>query len=119
MHDLGADAAPGVIVIDACATLGTTLVVHLRGEIDRFSAAPLGALLMSAAADGYTGLLLDVARVTFCDSGFLAVLRWWPRGGRDLRLINPSRAVDRLFRAAGAAARGPAVLGPLSGVMAT
>ncbi|MET9952503.1 STAS domain-containing protein [Streptomyces sp. NPDC006339] len=101
-HDSGADPAPGVITVDACTTLGTTLVVHVSGEIDRFSAAPLGALLVSAAAEGYTGLVLDTYRVTFCDSGLLAVLRWWPRSGRRLRLVNPSRAVTRLLKAAGA-----------------
>ncbi|MER7519126.1 STAS domain-containing protein [Streptomyces sp. NPDC126499] len=102
-HDSGADTAPGVIVVDSCTTLGTTLVVQVSGEIDRFSAAPLGALMVSAAADGYTGLVLDTFRVTFCDSGLLSVLGWWPRSGRRLRLVNPSRAVTRLLRAAAAA----------------
>lgn len=102
-HDSGADTAPGVIVVHSCTTLGTTLVVHLTGEIDHFSAAPLRALLASAAADGYTGLVLDTSRVTFCDSGFLAVLRWWPRQGRRLRVTARSRAVQRLLDAAAAA----------------
>ncbi|MFF5970123.1 STAS domain-containing protein [Streptomyces sp. NPDC012769] len=114
-HDSGADTAPGVIAVDACSTIGTTLVVHVSGEIDRFSTAPLGALLVSAAAEGYTGLVLDTFRVTFCDSGLLTVLRWWPRNGRRLRLVNPSRAVNRLLQAA-AAVRIPAAAGPSPGL---
>ncbi|MFD6791570.1 STAS domain-containing protein, partial [Streptomyces anthocyanicus] len=105
VHDSGADTAPGVIVIDSCTTLGATLVVRLSGEIDHFSAAPLRALLASAADDGCTGLVLDTSRVTFCDSGFLAVLRWWPQQGRRLRLANPSRAVQHLLNAVAPARR--------------
>ncbi|MFF3838157.1 STAS domain-containing protein [Streptomyces sp. NPDC001930] len=100
MHDSGADNAPGVIVVDSCATLGTTLFVRLVGEIDCYSIAPLRALLASAAAGGYTGLVLDTARVAFCDSSLLAVLDWWPRRGRRLTLANRSRAVQRLLIAA-------------------
>ncbi|WP_374777484.1 STAS domain-containing protein [Streptomyces sp. NBC_01310] len=108
VHDSGADTAPGVIVIHSCTTLGATLVVRLSGEIDHFSATPLRTLLASAADDGYTGLVLDTSRVTFADSGFLAILDWWPRHGRSLRLANPSRAVNRLLHAAAAATRQPA-----------
>ncbi|WP_030690856.1 STAS domain-containing protein [Streptomyces globisporus] len=103
VHDSGADTAPGVIVVESCATFGSTLVVHLAGEIDHYSAAPLWALLASAADHGCIGLVLDTSRVSFCDSGFLAVLRWWPRHGRRLRLANRSRAVQRLLSAAAAA----------------
>ncbi|MFF2305490.1 STAS domain-containing protein [Streptomyces sp. NPDC058128] len=102
VHDSGADTAPGVIVVDSCTTLGTTLVIRLVGEIDCYSVAPLRALLASAAADGYTGLVLDTARVAFCDSSLLAVLDWWPRRGRRLSLANRSRAVRRLLTAAAA-----------------
>ncbi len=107
MHDSGADTAPGVILIHSCTTLGTTLVVHLAGEIDHFSAAPLRAFLASAADNGHTGLVLDCSRITFCDSGFLAALDWWPRQGRRLRLTHRSRAVERLLRAAAAVTRPP------------
>ncbi|MGY3337255.1 stage II sporulation protein AA (anti-sigma F factor antagonist) [Streptomyces filamentosus] len=105
MHDSGADTAPGVIVVDSCTTLGTTLVLRLAGEIDHFSVAPLRALLASAADDGCTGLILDTSRVTFCDSGFLALLDWWPKQGRRLRLANRSRAVQHLLDAAAPARR--------------
>lgn len=112
VHDSGADTEPGVIVIDSCTTLGSTLVVRLAGEIDHYSAAPLRALLASAADDGCTGLVLDTSRVAFCDSGFLAVLDWWPRHGRRLRLANRSRAVQRLLNASAAAGQQPAHAGP-------
>ncbi|KOV20086.1 MULTISPECIES: STAS domain-containing protein [Streptomyces] len=107
VHDSGADTAPGVILIRSCTTLGATLVVHLAGEIDHFSAAPLRAFLASAADNGITGLVLDCSRVTFCDSGFLAALDWWPRQGRRLRLTHRSRAVERLLRAAAASLSSP------------
>ncbi|MDK0520578.1 STAS domain-containing protein [Streptomyces sp. ML-6] len=116
VHDSGADTAPGVIVVDSCTTLGTTLVLRLAGEIDHFSAAPLRALLASAAEDGCTGLVLDTSRVTFCDSGFLAVLDWWPRQGRRLRLANRSRAVQHLLNAAAPARRQRAHAGSLTAV---
>ncbi|MFI9742405.1 STAS domain-containing protein [Streptomyces sp. NPDC052494] len=102
VHDSGADTAPGVILIDSCTTFGTTLVVHLTGEIDRYSVTPLRALLASAADHGYTGLVLDTSQVAFCDSGFLPAFDWWPRHGRRLRLTNPSQAVQRLLYAAAA-----------------
>ncbi|MFD4374280.1 STAS domain-containing protein [Streptomyces sp. NPDC058486] len=100
MHDSGADAAPGEIVVASCTTLGTTLVVHLTGEIDHYSAVPLRTLLASAADDGYTGLVLDTAHVTFCDSALLAVLDWWPQRGRRLLLANRSRSVRHLLSVA-------------------
>ncbi|MEU3690645.1 STAS domain-containing protein [Streptomyces narbonensis] len=108
VHDSGADTAPGEIVVASCTTLGTTLVIHLTGEIDHYSAAPLRALLYSAADHGCTGLVLDTARVTFCDSGLLAVLDWWPRHGRRLRLANRSRAVQHLLNLSATAGQQPA-----------
>ncbi|MFD6225711.1 STAS domain-containing protein [Streptomyces sp. NPDC060232] len=107
VQDSGADTAPGVILIHSRTALGTTLVAHLAGEIDHFSAAELRAFLASAADSGVTGLVLDCSRVTFCDSGFLAALDWWPRQGRRLRLTHRSRAVERLLRAAAAVSRSP------------
>lgn len=99
-HGSGAGLAPCDTVIHACTSVGgTTLVLHLADEIDRFSATPLRAMLTSAAAQGYDDLVLDTSRVTFCDSGFLKILRWWPRRGRRLRLATTSPAVQRLLRA--------------------
>ncbi|MGW7461330.1 STAS domain-containing protein [Streptomyces sp. NPDC054797] len=114
VHDSGAETEAGVIVVHSCTTLGSTLTVRLTGEIDHFSAAPLRALLASAVDDGYTGLVLDTRRVTFADSGFLAVLEWWPRHGHRLRLANRSRAVKRLLHAAAATTQRPAQAGSLT-----
>ncbi|WP_329274715.1 STAS domain-containing protein [Streptomyces sp. NBC_00691] len=105
VHDSGADTAPCAIVVASCTTFGSTLVVHLAGEIDHYSAIPLRTLLASAADGGCTGLVLDTSQVTFCDSGFLAVLDWWPRRGRRLRLANRSRAVQHLMDTACPAGR--------------
>ncbi|MCX5204685.1 STAS domain-containing protein [Streptomyces sp. NBC_00237] len=88
---------PGVVA--ACRTEGTTLNVAVQGEIDHFTAAPLSALLTSAAAFGHTRLVVDASRVTFCDSGFLNALLAWRRGGRRLILAAASAAVERLLRA--------------------
>ncbi|MFI9208335.1 STAS domain-containing protein [Streptomyces sp. NPDC053253] len=114
MHDSGADTAPGEIVVASCTTLGTTLVIHLTGEIDHYSAAPLRALLYSAADNGCTGLVLDTAQVIFCDSGLLAILDWWPRHGRRLRLANRSRAVQHLLNLSATAGQQPAPAESLS-----
>ncbi|MFF3645670.1 STAS domain-containing protein [Streptomyces sp. NPDC002564] len=97
VRDASAEISPDVMVIRSCTTLGTTLVVHLAGEIDHDTVSPLRALVASAAADGYTGLVLETQHVTFCDSDFLAVLDWWPRRGRRLRLATRSRAVRHLL----------------------
>jgi stage II sporulation protein AA (anti-sigma F factor antagonist) len=103
-HDTGSDSAPSGIVVRSCITTGDrTLVVHLAGEIDHFSAGPLRAILASAAADGHRDLVLDTSQVTFCDSGFLGILDWWPHHGRRLRLEARSPAVQRLLNVAGPA----------------
>ncbi|MBT2439498.1 STAS domain-containing protein [Streptomyces sp. ISL-36] len=101
--DQGADSAPCDIVVHSCTNVGaTTLLVRLRGEIDHYSAAPLRAMLTSAAAEGVTGLILDAARVTFCDAGLLGVLDQWSRTGRRYRIDAPSDVVLRLLRVAAA-----------------
>ncbi|MGW7411563.1 STAS domain-containing protein [Streptomyces sp. NPDC054863] len=88
---------PPLPVVAACRTEGTTLRVAVQGEIDHFTAAPLSALLASAAAFGHTRLVVDASRVTFCDSGFLNALLAWRRGGRRLILAAASAAVKRLL----------------------
>ncbi|MGR8006955.1 STAS domain-containing protein [Streptomyces hypolithicus] len=100
-HTTDADTMPSDVVVHSCTNLGeTTLIVQLAGEIDHFSAGPLRVILASAAANGYTDLVLDSSRVSFCDSGFLNLMRWWPRNGRRLHLTARSPAVQRLLRAA-------------------
>ncbi|MFD3515364.1 STAS domain-containing protein [Streptomyces sp. NPDC058657] len=84
-------------MIASCRTEGATLQLAVEGEIDHFSAAPLSALLASAASFGHTRLVVDASRVTFCDSGFLNALVAWRRGGRRLVLAAASAAVRRLL----------------------
>ncbi|MFF3314976.1 STAS domain-containing protein [Streptomyces sp. NPDC003035] len=101
MRDQGADTAPGGIVVHSCTHVGTTtLLVRLTGEVDHYSAAPLRAILASAATDGCTDLILDCSRITFCDSGLLAVLDQWSRLGRRYRIDAPPAVVLRLLRVA-------------------
>ncbi|MFD7325844.1 STAS domain-containing protein [Streptomyces sp. NPDC059875] len=94
-------ASTAPIVVHSCAHVGaTTLLVRLMGEIDHYSAAPLRAILASAAAEGCTDLVLDASRVTFCDSGLLGVLDQWSRRGRRYRIDAPPGVVLRLLRLA-------------------
>ncbi|GHH40987.1 STAS domain-containing protein [Streptomyces candidus] len=86
-------------VVASCRTEGSTLSIAVQGEIDHFTAAPLSALLTSAAAFGHTCLVVDASRVTFCDSGFVNALLAWRRGGRRLVLAAASTAVRRLLAA--------------------
>lgn len=95
----GADAAPGVIVVHSCTTYGPRITLCLTGEIDHFSAAPVRVILAAAAAHGYTHLVLDTTRVTFCDSGLLRLLESWTHPGRVAHLLGHSGAVRRLLRA--------------------
>ncbi|GGZ71958.1 hypothetical protein GCM10010371_34570 [Streptomyces subrutilus] len=92
-----ATASPGPIVVHSSTTRGNTLTLALTGEIDLLGAGPLRAILCAAARQGVTGLVLDTSRVTFADSALLRVLDTWPGGGRRLRLVNRSRAVQRLL----------------------
>ncbi|WP_175439178.1 STAS domain-containing protein [Streptomyces vilmorinianum] len=108
VRDQGADGAPCSIVVHSCTHIGaTTLLVRLTGEVDHYSAAPLRAILASAAADGCTDLVLDASRVTFCDSGLLAVLDQWSRLGRRYRIDAPTEVVLRLLRVAAGTLRTP------------
>lgn len=95
-----ADTGQPVIVVHSCTTRGDTLTVHLAGEIDCWNAGPLRVMLTTAAAYGYTHLVLDTSRVTFRDSALLKVLESWVGAGRTACLENPSRAAQRLLSAA-------------------
>ncbi|MCY0918491.1 STAS domain-containing protein [Streptomyces sp. H27-G5] len=110
-HDTGADSAPCAITVHS---RGNVLTIAPTGEIDHHTARPLRVTLALAAAHGYTGLVLDTSRVTFADSGLLRVLDEWCRHGRRLRMVNQSKAVQRLLAAA--AATGPAVPSPYGGL---
>lgn len=92
---------------------GGVLSVRLAGEFDHFSCLPLRALLDEGAALGARRLVLDAARVTFCDSSLAHLLDRWTGGGRSWELLSGSRSVrllldlwDRVGRADGAPGRG-------------
>ncbi|MFI8288078.1 STAS domain-containing protein [Streptomyces sp. NPDC085614] len=106
--DPGADTAPGVIAVQSCTSVGSTgLRVRLAGEVDHHSCAPLRAILASAAGTGVGELVLDVSRVTFCDSGLLAVLDQWTAMGGRYRIDEPPEVVLRLLRLAAGTLRPP------------
>lgn len=90
-----ADTGQPVIVVHSCTTRGDTLTVHLAREIDCWSAGPLRVMLTTAAAYGYTHLVLDTSRVTFRDSALLKVLESWVGAGRTARLENPPPALPK------------------------
>lgn len=74
---------------------GSTL--HVRGEIDAYSAATLGAALHASAGS----LELDLAAVEFVDSSGLRVLieahQLLDERGDTLTIVDPSPAVQRMF----------------------
>ncbi|MCY0937553.1 STAS domain-containing protein [Streptomyces sp. H34-S4] len=93
-----ADTGQPAIVVH-CWTSGDTLTVYLAGEIDCASEATLRVMLTAATAHGYTRLIVDASRITFCDSALLRALEEWPSDGRSVCLENPSRATRRLLTA--------------------
>ncbi|MFE9257635.1 STAS domain-containing protein [Streptomyces sp. NPDC006879] len=94
------DIAPTGIVVHSYSTEGAALTLHLAGEIDHYSGAPVRSMLLAAAAYGYTELVLDTSRVSFCDSALLRIVSDWRRGGRSVRLGPDSQAVRHLMRMA-------------------
>ncbi|MFF4642640.1 STAS domain-containing protein [Streptomyces sp. NPDC001389] len=87
---------------------GGVLSVGLAGEFDHHGCLPLRALLDDGAALGARRLVLEAARVTFCDSALARLLDRWSGTGRSWELASASRAVRllldlwaRLGRAAG------------------
>ncbi|WP_411102794.1 STAS domain-containing protein [Streptomyces sp. cmx-4-9] len=81
------------------------LAVSLAGEFDHYTAAPLRGLLADGAARGARRLVLDTARVTFCDSALLHPLDRWVREGGQVELAATSRAVRLLLSVAARAPR--------------
>ncbi|MFF2197309.1 STAS domain-containing protein [Streptomyces sp. NPDC058157] len=76
---------------------GGVLSVTLAGEFDHYSCLPLRALLDEGAALGARLLVLDAARVTFCDSALAHLLDRWARDGRTWELACGSRSVRLLL----------------------
>ncbi|MFG2983529.1 STAS domain-containing protein [Streptomyces sp. NPDC048258] len=76
------------------------LAVSLAGEFDHYTCAPLYALLDEGAARGARRLVLDAARVTFCDSALLHVLDRWALSGGRVEPAATSRALRLLLTVA-------------------
>ncbi|MFE9023971.1 STAS domain-containing protein [Streptomyces sp. NPDC007808] len=88
-------------------TVGETIVVELRGEIDIFTAPLLAARLDALTADPHPDLVLDLRFTAFIDCTGLGVLcrarnRSEARYGR-LRLVTDSVGFRRILRAVGLA----------------
>jgi anti-sigma B factor antagonist len=79
--------------------------VVLRGELDRHSAHHLVDALGALAATDHRCWVVDAADVTWCDAGGLRALAaahaMALESGRELRLVQPSRCVDRLVTLTG------------------
>lgn len=96
---------------DACMQIktrrdGAVLAVHLTGELDHHSAAPLRAELDALLQDDGIGhLVLDLGGVSFMDSSGLGVVlgRYKILKARrgSLRIIGASKPVERILKMAG------------------
>ncbi|WP_327173791.1 STAS domain-containing protein [Streptomyces sp. NBC_01335] len=74
--------------------------ITARGDLDLDSLGPLTAQIEAAVAT-HAAVVLDAGGITFADSSFLRlVLTTHDR--TDLRIANPSPAVQRLFQIVGA-----------------
>ena len=80
-------------------------VVTAPEEIDITNAEALRSALLTAAADGYRTLVVDMTRTRFCDSsGLHALIAAHKRAGaegREVLLVIPSTAVLRVFALTG------------------
>ncbi|KIF04315.1 hypothetical protein PL81_19345 [Streptomyces sp. RSD-27] len=76
---------------------GGVLSVGLAGEFDHYGCLPLRALLDEGAVLGARRLVLDTARVTFCDSALAHLLDRWSGTGRSWELASASRSVRLLL----------------------
>jgi anti-anti-sigma factor len=81
---------------------GSTVVLHLQGELDLATADQLRRRIRTVLAEHDPHrLLLDLADLTFADSSGLAVLVWAHKQlasrDRQLRLRHPPRQISRLL----------------------
>ncbi|MEV4357974.1 STAS domain-containing protein [Nonomuraea sp. NPDC004186] len=83
----------------------TPTTVHLSGEIDIFTSAALRRQLMSTLQYSTSLLILDLSKVSFCDTGGLAVLVGIQRRARSMgitvALTAPRPFMSRLLRITG------------------
>lgn len=85
--------------------VGGVPVVAAPEEIDITNAEALRSALLTAAADGYRTLVVDMTRTRFCDSsGLHALIAAHKRAGaegREVLLVIPGTAVLRVFALTG------------------
>jgi anti-sigma B factor antagonist len=85
--------------------LGGVPVVAAPGEIDITNAEALRSALLTAAANGHGALVVDMTRTHFCDSaGLHALIAAHKRAGaegREVLLVAPSAAIQRVFALTG------------------
>lgn len=89
-------------MLHARGDAGGAVELAVDGEIDMATADDLEAALLAAVTSpGVTGVVVDVAGVTFCDSSGLAVLdrahAAASRKGVRLRLVNARPAVRQVL----------------------
>ena len=84
-----------------------SVVLHLQGELDMATAAPLRRALDHALVGDATGIVLDLTHLTFVDatgiSLFLSACRQAEDLGRCFALRHPSRMVLKTLRLSGVA----------------
>ena len=94
-----------MLTVEIAERTPTTCVVVVTGALDLASAGDLLTRTDQLIDNGHTRLLLDVSRVTFCDSaGLGALLRARARAaeaGGHVRLRDPGTAVNRVLEVSG------------------
>ncbi|MER7819522.1 STAS domain-containing protein [Streptomyces sp. NPDC087659] len=85
--------------ISYCRTIDRTLVIALRGVIDRESVYPLRLMLTVGVKSGYSRLVVDCAEITECDNELLELFLSWKRHDRNIVLVHPSCPVRDLIAA--------------------
>jgi len=89
------------------ARAGSEVLVEVEGELDLSTTETFRAHLQVAIDAGSGDVALDLSAVSFCDSTALHALvdarRRLVERGRRLRVVRPSRPVDRLLWLSGLA----------------
>ena len=89
------------------ARAGSEVLVEVAGELDLSTTEAFRAHLQGAIDAGTGDVALDLSAVSFCDSTALHALvdvrRRLVERGRRLRVVRPSRPVDRLLWLSGLA----------------
>jgi len=99
------DQAVGPDLVLSTDRDGSSAVLHVRGELDAYSAPGLEDQLSRLIAEKVEGVVLDLSETAFLDSsGLRAILtaqRRLSENHGELRLRAPSEAVTRLLEITG------------------